>query len=232
MLKFCHENQSLYVLRESQKFVVELLDRLGGKEPELPTSIMSHIFSPLLAKDSKINGKVEGSEPQHLISTLELACSILEASLTNLSPVVSDMIEKLNLEALVWMLLVNLDGDHNEEYAGKVSKLLTFIYFTSVYREKEENKILPTAVKAMEKKIFNLLALHVSRRSIRNFMNIVVQCQVCWHKISEFVSVNEQSEIKHFNFDTQLIVFQVRIYINFMEKKNELCIGDPPFNGP
>jgi hypothetical protein len=217
VLKFCHENQSLYVLRESQKFVVELLDRLGGKAPELPTSIMSHIFCPLLAKDSKINGKVEGPEPQHLISTLELACSILEASLTNLSPVMSNMIEKLNLEARVWMLLVNLDGDSNDEHAGKVSKLLTFVYFTSVYREKEENKIPLTAVKAMEKKIFNLLVLHVSRRRITNFMDTVVQCQVCWHKISKFVSVNEQTEIKHFNFDTQLIVFQVIIYINFME---------------
>jgi hypothetical protein len=179
---------------------------------------MSHIFCPLLAKDSKINGKVEGSEPQDLISTLELACSILEASLTNLSPVMSSMIEKVKLEALVWMLLVNLDGDNNEGHAGKVSKLLIFIYFTSVYREKEDNKIPLTAVKAMEKKIFNLLALHISRRSVTNFMNAVVQCQVCWHKISNFVSVNEQTEIKHFNFDTQLIVFQVRIYVHCVEK--------------
>lgn len=227
MLKFCHENQSLYVLRESQKFVVKLLDRLGGKAPELPTGIMSHIFCPLLAKDSKINGKVEGSEPQHLISTLELACSILEASLNNLSPIMSDMIEKLNLEARVWMLLVTLDGDNNEEHAGKVSRLLILAYFTSVYREKEDNKIPLTAVRAMEKKIFNLLALHVSRRSTTNFMNIVIQCQVCWHKISKFVSVNEQTEIKHFNFDTQLIVFQVRIYI----QKYELCTVELPLNG-
>lgn len=170
---------------------------------------MSHIFCPLLAKDSKANGKVEGPQPQHLISTLELACSILEASLTNLSSAMSYMIEKLNLEAPVWMLLISLDGDNNEEHAGKVSKLLTLVYFTSLHREKAENKIPIKAVKAMEKKIYNMLALHISRKSVTNFMNIVVQCQFCWHKISEFVSLNEQSEIKHFNFDTQLMVFQV-----------------------
>jgi hypothetical protein len=209
----------MYVLRESQMFIVALLDRLGGKDPELPISIMSHIFCPLLAKDCKTNGKVEGSQSQHLISTLELACSILEASITNLSSVMSNVIEKLNLEALVWMLLVSLDGSNDEEHAGKVSKLLTFIYFTSVHREKDENKIPPTAVKAMEKKIFNMLALHVSRGSVTNFTNIVVQCQLCWHKISEFVSINEKSEIKHFNFDTQLMVFQVRICVHLRKVK-------------
>lgn len=200
----------MYVVRESQKFIVELLDKLGGKEAELLLSIMSHILCPLFAKDSKANGIVDGSQLQHLISTLELACSILEASLTSLSPVMSNMMDKFNLEALVWMLLISLDGD-NEEHAGKVSKLLTLIYFTSVHREKAGDKIPATAVKAMEKKIYNLLALHISKKSITNFMNIVVQCQVYWHKISEFVSINEQSEIKHFNFDTQLMVFQVRI---------------------
>jgi hypothetical protein len=188
-----------------------LLDRLGGKEPELPISIMSHIFSPLFTKDSKSNGKIEGSQPQHLTSTLELACSILQASLANLSPVMPGMIEQLNLEALIWMLLINLDGDNNEEQAGKVSKLLALVYFTSVHRETDENKIPQAAVKAMEKKIYNMLALHISRRSVSNFMNTVLQCQLCWHKIAEFVSINEQTEIKHFNFDTQLIALQVRI---------------------
>jgi hypothetical protein len=204
----------LYVLRESQNFIVELLDRLGGKEPELPISIMSHILSPLFTEDSKSNGKIEGSQPQHLTSTLELACSILQASLTNLSPVMSCMIEQLNLEALVWMLLINLDGHNNEEQAGKVSKLLALVYFTSVHRERDDNKIPPAAVKAMEKKIYNLLALHISRRSVTDFMNTVVQCQLHWHKISEFVSVNEQIEIKHFNFDTQLMALQVRICVS------------------
>jgi len=211
VLQFCYENHSLYVLRESQNFIVELLDKLGGKEPELPKSIMSHIFSPLFTKDSKSNSKIEGSQPQHLTSTLELACSILQVSLTNLSPVMSGTIEQLNLEALVWMLLINLDGENNEEQAGKVSKLLALVYFTSVHREKNGNKIPSTAVKAMEKKIYNMLALHVSRRSVCNFMDTVVQCQLCWHKISEFVSINEQSEGKHFDFDTQLMALQVRI---------------------
>jgi hypothetical protein len=127
------------------------------------------------------------------------------------------MIEQLNLEALVWMFLINLDGDNDEEQAGKVSKLLALVYFTSVHREKEENKIPPTAIKAMEKKIYNLLALHISRRSVSNFMNVVVLCQLCWHKISEFVSKNEHSEIKYFNFDTQLMALQVRIYVYFVE---------------
>lgn len=211
VLQFCYENQSLYLLRESQSFIVELPDRLGEKEPELPRSIMSHIFSPLFTKDSKSNSKIEGSQPQRLTSALELACSILQASLTNLSPVMSGTIEQLNLEPVVWMLLINLDADNNEEQEGKVSKLLALIYFTSVQREKDENKIPPTAVKAMEKKIYNMLALHVSRRSVSNFMNTVVQCQLCWHKISEFVTIHEQSEIRHFNFDTQLMALQVRI---------------------
>lgn len=213
VLQFCYENQSLYVLRESQNFIVELLDKLGEKEPELPKSIMSHIFSPLFTKDSKSNSKIEGTQPQHLTSTLELACSILQASLTNLSPVMSGTIEQLNLEDLVWMLLINLDGDNSEEQAGKVSKLLALIYFTSVHREKDENKIPPKAVKAMEKKIYKMLALHISRRSVYTFMDTVVQCQLCWHKISEFVSINEQSEIKHFDFDTQLMALQVRICV-------------------
>ena len=211
VLQFCYKNNSLYVLRESQNFIVELLDKVGEKEPELPKSIMSHIFSPLFAKDSKSNSKTEDSQPQHLTSTLELACSILQASLTNLSPVMSCTIEELNLEALVWMLLINLDGDNYEEQAGKVSKLLALIYFTSVHREKAENKIPQKAVKAMEKKIYNMLALHISRRSVSNFMDTVVQCQLCWHKISEFVSINEQSESKHFDFNTQLMALQVRM---------------------
>jgi len=213
VLQFYYENQSLYVLRESRNFIVELLDKLGGKEPELPKSIMSHIFSPLFTKDSKSNSKIEGAQPQHLTSTLELACSILQASLTNVSPVMSGTIEQLNLEALVWMLLINLDGDNYEEQAGKVSKLLALIYFTSLHREKDENKIPPAAVKAMEKKIYNMLALHISRRSVSNFMESVVQCQLCWHKISEFVTVNEQSESKHFDFNTQMMALQVRICV-------------------
>jgi hypothetical protein len=212
VLQICHENQNLYLLRESQKFIVELLDKLG-EEPDLPKSIMSHIFSPLFTKDSKSNSKIEGSQPQHLTSTMELACSVLQASLINLSPVMSGTVEQLNLEALVWMLLINLDGVDNEEQAGKVSKLLALVYFTSMHRETDENKILPTAVKAMEKKIYNMLALHISRRSVSNFMDTVVQCQLCWHKISQFVSVNEQSESTHFKFDTQLMALQVRICV-------------------
>jgi hypothetical protein len=203
----------VYLLRESQKFIVELLDKLRGREPELPKTIMSHIFSPLFSKDSKSNSKIEESEPQHFNSTIELSCSILQASLTNFSPVMSGMIELLNLETLVWMLLINLDGDNNEEQAGKVSKLLALFYFTTVQRETDENKIPPTAAKAMEKKIYNLLALHVSRRSVTNFMDTVVQCQLCWHQISQFVSINEQSESKHFKFDTQLMTLQVRICV-------------------
>ncbi|XP_069697444.1 BRCA1-associated ATM activator 1 [Periplaneta americana] len=210
VLQFCYENQSIYVLRESQKFVVELLNRLGGVDSELPTNIMSEIFSPFLSKDTT-NGKVslESSQHQHFMLNLELACTIFEASLANASPVMSNVIQNLNLEPLMWLLLVSLVGDNNEEHAGKISKLLTLIYFTSTLREMEENKIPYSAVKAMEKKIYNMLALHVSRRSVPNFMKLVVQCQFCWHKISEFVSVTEESGIKHFNFDTQLMVFQL-----------------------
>ncbi|KAJ4441109.1 hypothetical protein ANN_10959 [Periplaneta americana] len=226
VLQFCYENQSIYVLRESQKFVVELLNRLGGVDSELPTNIMSEIFSPFLSKDTT-NGKVslESSQHQHFMLNLELACTIFEASLANASPVMSNVIQNLNLEPLMWLLLVSLVGDNNEEHAGKISKLLTLIYFTSTLREMEENKIPYSAVKAMEKKIYNMLALHVSRRSVPNFMKLVVQCQFCWHKISEFVSVTEESGIKHFNFDTQLMVFQSTL--NDLNNKLETLTSSP-----
>ena len=96
--------------------------------------------------------------------------------------------------------------------AGKVSRLLTFLYFAGLERDLQDNKIPYMTFKAVEKKIYNLLALHISRKSVVNFMNVIVQCQFCWNKISESVSTNNQSGTKHFNFDTQLIVFQV-IYI-------------------
>ena len=108
ILQLCYENQSMYILRESQNFVVELLDRLGDKDLELAGNIMQHVFRPLLTS--------------HQENTMELACNILERSLTSTSSAVAQVIHKQNLESSVWMLLVSLDGDEkNETQTGFVS---------------------------------------------------------------------------------------------------------------
>ena len=108
ILQLCYENQSMYILRESQNFVVELLDRLGDKDLELAGNIMQHVFRPLLTS--------------HQENTMELACNILERSLTSASSAVAQVIHKQNLESSVWMLLVSLDGDEkNETQTGFVS---------------------------------------------------------------------------------------------------------------
>ena len=97
----------MYILRETQNFIVELLDRVGGKDLELAGQIMQHVFAPLLASQKE--------------NMMELACSILETSLTSSTPVIAQVILKQNLESQMWMLLVSLNEDSNEVQTAFVS---------------------------------------------------------------------------------------------------------------
>ncbi|PSN40477.1 hypothetical protein C0J52_11616 [Blattella germanica] len=181
-----HDSGCQWIVR-----TVELLDRLGT-DLELAGKIVAHVFDPVTKTKQE--------------NAIELACNILDASLGNASPVMARAIHKESLECAVWLCLM---GEEDETKGGKISKLLVLVYFAVLERDPNDDKIPYSAIKAMEKKLYNLLALHVSRRSVTNFMNIVVQCQFCWSKIFEAVSNCDQSGAKHFNFDTQFIVFQL-----------------------
>ncbi|KAJ9580213.1 hypothetical protein L9F63_004156, partial [Diploptera punctata] len=214
---FVREARVLYILRESQKFLVELLDRLGDEDLDLAGNIMPPKCVSISRCSPLNKDNMRELSCQHSLRPRSSSFSLPVISHRDLHSLTCERIQCPKINQLLWMDL-NIEK-YNEMIAGKVSRLLTFLYFAGLERDASDNKIPYMTVKAMEKKIYNLLALHISRKSVINFMSVTVQCQFCWNKIYKSVSTDNQSGAKHFNFDTQLIVFQVLPMLTCLRNK-------------
>nr|CAD7568552.1 unnamed protein product [Timema californicum] len=129
VIAFCVENKSIYLTRGSQTFVTDLVTKLQADEDwGACEKILSHIFGPLVntfqvIPSVCIPGPIDLGEDDKnfVIASLTLSCSIFEASLSGTCTMISQMLEKYDLETIMWQLLESTD---DEECNGRISRIL------------------------------------------------------------------------------------------------------------
>nr|CAD7400461.1 unnamed protein product [Timema poppensis] len=129
VIAFCVENKSIYLTRGSQTFITDLVTKLQADEDwGACEKILSHIFGPLVNTFQVIPpvcipGPIDLGEDDKnfVIASLTLSCSIFEASLSGTCTMISQMLEKYDLETIMWQLLESTD---DEECNGRILRIL------------------------------------------------------------------------------------------------------------
>nr|CAD7256857.1 unnamed protein product [Timema shepardi] len=213
VIAFCVENKSIYLTRGSQTFVTDLVTKLQADEDwGACEKILSHIFGPLVntfqvIPSVCIPGPIDLGEDDKnfVIASLTLSCSIFEASLSGTCTMISQMLEKYDLETIMWQLLESTD---DEECNGRISRILVLIYFVSLGKECDVST--NAANQSFKTKIFDILSHLVAKKSLVNILNLCSQCQIYLHKFDicgskfEGSSTILKSNSKLFDFEDQI----------------------------
>ncbi|XP_046406270.1 uncharacterized protein LOC124171171 [Ischnura elegans] len=215
-------DRSIYIRRESQKFVISLLGAVKDDE-HLSDTILIDIFSPITATKDVCSSHLthEDEETNPISLTIDLACSILEASLIDRLPHLWTFLAGFDLEAFVYHLFDHaVESNPNHSFLTKLGKLLCLFHFNAVSKDSS-----PPELTALSHKIISILSSLMKKHSISSVLGVALQSLSCTCKIKNTVEISFEDEAgKRLLLKDQLIYLLVSplLLVSVSSIKNEL----------
>ena len=217
MISFAHLNHTLYVTRESQKFVWTLLLYESGNT-NFCTDIILAVVAPLTQSSHNIQSHavlVENymSENALLCTTLDLLTCILENTLfESLNNPIPSLIENLtNLEARVKALF---EACISTRFLQHISKLILLTIFKSL-KDNIKEPLKPIDPKASEKfrqGLYHVIYLLLSKKYILDIVKSKKYTLIYWKKLNALCEISLGLPYK---FEHQVICLMVSIRVLF-----------------
>ncbi|XP_071444768.1 BRCA1-associated ATM activator 1 [Hetaerina americana] len=187
-----HQNdRSIYIRRETQKFIVTLLGAVKHDKP-MSEIILGDVFSPMTAKKDVCSSHLarEEDETNPISLTIDLACSILEASLINPLPTLFIFLTGFDLEPFIFHLLDHaIETNPNHGFLAKLGKLLCLFHFNALNQSST-----PSDLAVISEKILSLLTTLMKKRSISSVLAVALQSHSCACKIKNTAEVSFEDE--------------------------------------
>lgn len=234
-LRYCLSNQTIYIIKEGQHFIFELLQKTANNE-KFSNQVIKEILS-ILYKNPIDNGTAfpEIKKDQLRITimpTLQLIVYVLDQHFqstyfTNKNNAVPLLFFKNNLkDTILQMLLMVQDADVMLE----LEKIMVMLYLLEAHVNCQEDLYNAEQLREKSKSIFQLIKAHLTKREVECIIKLSYWIQYFWHYMLPNCPApwNEKNPLL---FENQVLIMQTLplytvklISIHYLE--NQLLMDD------
>ncbi|GLH12644.1 Uncharacterized protein GBIM_17360 [Gryllus bimaculatus] len=207
VVNYYYEDTSIYISRECQKFISTYINTVIDDNPAVCENVINYTLKTLLVSDEVLKTTLKDTNGVAKFKpVIEMANHLYETLLFDPHICATSMIlEKFDLEMIAWKLL---DGTEDMLLTSILSRLLTSLYFVSMQCKNKSGEITHSDFKLFESKLYNLLGFIIPK-SGKFSLNILVQSQIYWYKLSPTVLYEPERNSKQYIFENQLIILQL-----------------------
>lgn len=230
VIDYCMENQTIYVVRESQSFITNFLFKVASTIPddELSMEILMEIAAPLndaiIIIDGTVN--VDSSDMQRKVNPrIDLVCHIMEHCIRSESKtnIPLHLLNKtINLRLVLWRLT---DMTKDQMFFRNIMRALVLINVVEFSDKLSDNTATTLAHNQFGLNFFNQMKFCLVHRSPLTLLACAQQYHLLWASLGNRVPEEIELETNKIKFENQIIVLQMMpILICIKKEKKEAAV--------
>ncbi|XP_037944561.1 uncharacterized protein LOC119677333 [Teleopsis dalmanni] len=228
LFNYCNRDHTVYVVREAQQFLYEVLYKLSVKtnDEQIVLEILNEVLKPIHdnlyeEQNGKILINVDDSELIDKLSfTLKLISYILQQTIISEEKTnIAFLLEKHhNFEITIWKLC---EMSQKEPFMLNILTTLTSFNFAMLVYEKWDGKsqIAPEGFNKFGITFFNMMKFCIARHESLNFIKLAELNHVLWKKLGSRAPIDIEIEDKRIRFENQLIIFHLMPLLFLLRSK-------------
>ncbi len=223
IIEYCMENQTIYVVRESQEFLKELLFKVASviHDEELCIAILTEITAPLSKSViiENANVCVDGDNLQRTVRpTLDLICHIMDSLIK--SDVKTCIPHHISTTCNVKMDCLRLtDMTKNEMFFKKIMHTHVYLAFAQLTDKLVENSATSLDYNVFGLHFFNIMNSCINFKSAVSVLSTAKLYHVLWIALGKRVPEEIQLENHKIKFENQIIVLQLLPILSVIQKR-------------
>lgn len=226
VIEYCVENQTVYVVRESQSFITNFLFKITSilHDDELSTEIIMQIVAPLrdaiIIVDGTVN--VDSSDTQRMVNPrIDLVCHILEhcvRSETKNNTTQQLLNKTIDLHLILWRL-TGLTKD--QMFFRNIMRALVLINVAEFTDKLLDNSATTLNHNQFGLNFFNQMKFCLVQRSPLTLLACAQQYHLLWASLGKRVPEEIELETNKIKFENQIIVLQMMPILLSIKNKNK-----------
>ncbi|XP_037911525.1 uncharacterized protein LOC119651808 isoform X2 [Hermetia illucens] len=215
LISYCQRNQTLYVVREAEKLLYDILYNYSVNldDEEQCIEMLNEIMKPLMESvfsEDAVTIYVDDTELQqkltptlHLISFILLKCIESEVK----TKIAHYLQKTFNLNLNLWKLA---SMTQNEQFMLKIFKTYAFLNYAQLLYDKwTGGQIPPAEFNRFGMNFFNVMKFCISRKSCINVLKLAEINHKLWIKLGPRAPNEIIIENECIKFENQLIMYHV-----------------------
>lgn len=226
VIEYCMENQTIYVVRESQSFITNFLFKIESTLPddELSTEILMKIVAPLNDAVVIIDGtvNVDSSDMQRKVNPrIDLACHILEhcvrsVTKTNIPQLLLN--KTIHFQTVLWRLT---DMTKDQLFFRNIMRALVLINVAEFTDKLSDNSATTLTHNQFGLNFFNQMKFCLVHRSPLTLLACAQQYHLLWASLGNRVPEEIELESNKIKFENQIIVLQMMPILICIKKEKK-----------
>ncbi|KAG4077805.1 hypothetical protein HA402_011234 [Bradysia odoriphaga] len=223
IIEYCMENQTIYVVRESQEFLNDFLFKVASvlHNDALCIEIITAITAPLTKSVviENANVCVDGDDLQRTVRpTLDLICHILDFLIkSDVKTCIAHHISvTCNVKTNCWRLT---DMTKNEMFFKKIMHTQAHLAFAQLTDKLVENAATSVDYNVFGLHFFNIMNFCILFKSAYSVLSTAKLYHVLWIALGKRVPEEIQLENHKIKFENQIIVLQLLPILSVIQKK-------------
>lgn len=226
VIEYCMENQTVYVVRESQSFITNFLFKIASTlhDDELSTEILMEIVAPLSDAIVIIDGtvNVDSSDLQRKVNPrIDLVCHIMEHCVRSETKtnIPQQLLNKsINVRMVLWRLT---DMTKDQMFFRNIMRALVVMNVAEFSDKLSDNTATTLTHNQFGLNFYNQMKFCMVHRSPLTLLACAQQYHLLWASLGNRVPEEIELETNKIKFENQIIVLQMMPILICIKKEKK-----------